>query len=535
LTDSLLPTIFWTEAVATGCYVLNRVLVTKPHDKTPYELLTRDKPFISYLKPFGCHVTILNTSDPLGKFDKKSNEGYIVGQEQAGKKEANQLGLAFPSLNLILGVGSALIGSFISAGYTPPVFAGSTPQMSSCASPISADRHFISVGKCHVSAGRPSGSAARTPVPAGRILGKLTSNTSSERFPRASSMENLDIHDGLKIFDYPKSGIFNYSSYDEEFSGPDANNLESSLDAIGTKWILKNKRDARGIVCRNKARLVAQGRRQEEGIDYTDDFAPVARIEAIRLFLAFASFIGFRVYQMDVKSAFLYGKIAEEVYVTQPRGFEDPDHLKEVYKVVKALYGLHQALRAWYERLSTFLLKHRYRRGTIDKTLFIKKYSKYIMLVQVYIEDIIFGSTRKDWCEEFETLMQSEFQMSSMEPFTFFLGLQVDQRPDGIFIHQEQYVADILKKFDLDNSKLASTPFEPQKIREKNVPDEPISVHLYRSMIGCLMYLTATRPDIMFACKKQTIVATSSCEAEYVAVASCCGQGNIVYLVHENA
>nr|GEY71598.1 hypothetical protein [Tanacetum cinerariifolium] len=134
------------------------------------------------------------------------------------------------------------------------------------------------------------------------------------------------------------------------------------------------------------------------------------------------------------------------------------------------------------------------------------------------------SSTRKDWIEEFETLMQSEFEMSSMRPLTFFLGLQVDQRPDGIFIHQEKYVADILKKFDLDNSKLASTPFEPQKIREKNVPDEPISVHLYRSMIRCLMYLTATRPDIMFACKKQTIVSTSFCEAEYVAAASCCGQ-----------
>nr|GEW49752.1 putative ribonuclease H-like domain-containing protein [Tanacetum cinerariifolium] len=452
-------------------------------------------------------------------------------QDQAGKEEADQLRLAFLSLNPILGIGSSPIGSSVSAGSTPSISAGSTPPMSPCASPIFADRHSISDGKCHVSAGRPTGSAdkpistskptgsagrsisagkligsvgrrvsagrpsgsvARTPVPAGRILGNLTSNTSSKRFPQASSVENSDIHDGLKIFDCLKSGIFKSSSYDEDFSGPDANNLESSLN------ILKNKRDARGIVCRNKARLVAQGRRQEEGIYYTDVFAPVARIEAIRLFLVFASFIGFRVYQMDVKSAFLYGKIAEEVYVTQPRGFEDLDHPKKVYKVVKALYGLHQAPRAWYERLSTFLLKHGYRRGTINKTLFIKKYSKDIMLVQVYVDDIIFGSTKKDWCEEFETLMQSEFEMSSMRPLTFFLGLQVNQRPDGNFIHQEKYVADILKKFDLDNFKLAFTPFEPQKIREKNVPDEPISVHLYRSMIGCLMYLTATRPDIMF-------------------------------------
>ncbi|GKC30833.1 putative ribonuclease H-like domain-containing protein, partial [Tanacetum coccineum] len=198
--------------------------------------------------------------------------------------------------------------------------------------------------------------------------------------------------------------------------------LPAGKTAIGTKWILKNKRDARGIVVRNKARLVAQGHRQEEGIDYDEVFAPVARIEAIRLFLAFASYMGFLVYQMDVKSAFLYGEIEEEVYVTQPKGFVDPQNPKLVYKVVKALYGLHQAPRAWYARLSTFLLKHGYRRGTIDKTLFLKKNSRDIILVQVYVDDIIFGSTKKAWCDEFEKLMKSEFVMSVMGELTCVCG-----------------------------------------------------------------------------------------------------------------
>ncbi|GJW86005.1 putative ribonuclease H-like domain-containing protein [Tanacetum coccineum] len=211
----------------------------------------------------------------------------------------------------------------------------------------------------------------------------------------------------------------------------------------------KNKRDERGVVVRNKARLVAQGYTQEEGIDYDEVFAPVARIEAIRLFLAFASFMGFIVYQMDVKSAFLYGTIDEEVYVSQPPGFVDPDHPNKVYKVVKALYGLHQAPRAWYATLSTFLEKHGYKRGTIDKTLFIRRNKKDIMLVQVYVDDIIFGSTNKSWCDEFEALMQSRFQMSSMGELTFFLGLQVKQNKGGIFISQDKYVAEILKKFDL--------------------------------------------------------------------------------------
>nr|GEY21700.1 hypothetical protein [Tanacetum cinerariifolium] len=190
--------------------------------------------------------------------------------------------------------------------------------------------------------------------------------------------------------------------------------LPASKYAIETKWILKNKRDSRGIVVRNKARLIAQGYRQEEGIDYDEVFALFARIEAIRLFLAFASYMGFMVYQMDVKSAFLYGRIDEEVYVTQPKGFLDPQHPKKVYKVFKALYGLHQAPKAWYSTLSTFLLKHGYRRGIIDKTLFLKKNKRDIILVQVYVDDIIFGSTKKAWCDEFEALMKGEFQMTAI-------------------------------------------------------------------------------------------------------------------------
>ncbi|GJR49976.1 putative ribonuclease H-like domain-containing protein [Tanacetum coccineum] len=255
--------------------------------------------------------------------------------------------------------------------------------------------------------------------------------------------------------------------------------------AIGTKWVYRNKKDERGVVVRNKARLVAQGHRQEEGIDYDEVFAPVARIEAIRIFLAFASYMGFIVYQMDVKSAFLYGKIDEEVYVSQPPGFIDPKYPQKVYKVVNAFYGLHQAPRAWYANLSTFLLKNGYKRGTIDKTLFIKKNKHDIILVQVYVDDIIFGSTKKSWCDEFEALMQSRFQMSSMGELTFFLGLQVKQKEDGIFISMLQ--------------KSFSTPIETQKPLVMDEEANDVDVHLYRSMIGSLMYLTASRPDIMFA------------------------------------
>nr|GEW88554.1 putative ribonuclease H-like domain-containing protein [Tanacetum cinerariifolium] len=173
---------------------------------------------------------------------------------------------------------------------------------------------------------------------------------------------------------------------------------------------------------------------QEEGIDYEEVFAPVVRIEAIRLFLAYASFMGFMVYEMDVKSTFLYETIEEEVYVCQPLGFEDPDYADKVYKVVKAIYGLHQALRAWYETLANYILENGFQRGNIDQTLFIKRHKGDILLVNIYVDDIIFSSTNKDLCKAFEKLMKDKFQMSSMGELTFFLGLQVKQKQDGIFL-----------------------------------------------------------------------------------------------------
>ncbi|GJX52145.1 putative ribonuclease H-like domain-containing protein [Tanacetum coccineum] len=229
--------------------------------------------------------------------------------------------------------------------------------------------------------------------------------------------------------------------------------LPNGKRAIGSKWVFRNKKDERGIVIRNKARLVAQGYTQEEGIDYDEVFAPVARIEAIRLFLAYASFKDFVVYQMDVKSAFLYGKIEEEVF----------------------------------------------QRGKIDKTLFIKRHKGDILLVQVYVDDIIFGLTKKELCFAFEKLMHEKFQMRSMGELTFFLGLQVKQKKDGIFISQDKYVDEILKKFRFTDVKTASTPIETQKPLLKDEDGEELDVHMYRSMIGSLMYLTSSRPDIMFA------------------------------------
>ncbi|KAL8124254.1 hypothetical protein AgCh_012047 [Apium graveolens] len=266
---------------------------------------------------------------------------------------------------------------------------------------------------------------------------------------------------------------------------------------VGTKWVFRNKTDSDRIITRNKARLVAKGYSQQEGIDYDETFAPVARLEAIRIFFAYAAHKKFTVFQMDVKSAFLNGELEDEVYVEQPPGFVDSKFPHHVYKLDKALYGLKQAPRAWYETLAQFLLESGFNRGTIDKTLFYLNHGKDLLLVQIYVDDIIFGSTNDRICKKFAKLMQSRYQMSMMGELSYFLGLQVKKNEEGIFICQSKYTRNLLKKFGMQDCSSASTSMATATKLDK---DTGISVDItdYRGMIGSLLYLTASRPDIMY-------------------------------------
>jgi len=225
---------------------------------------------------------------------------------------------------------------------------------------------------------------------------------------------------------------------------------------IGTKWVFRNTLNEQGEVIRNKARLVSQGYSQQEGIDNTETFAPVARLEAIRLLLSYAVNRNITLYQMDLKSAFFNGVIYEEVSVKQP-----PRNLDYVYKLKKSLYGLKQAPRAWYHRLSNFLLKNDFKRGQVDTTLFKMTLEKDILIVQIYVDDIIFGSTNASLCKEFSMLMQEEFEMSMMGELKFFLGIQINQCKDGVYVHQSKYTKELLKKFKLEDCKEMNTPMHP--------------------------------------------------------------------------
>jgi hypothetical protein len=270
-------------------------------------------------------------------------------------------------------------------------------------------------------------------------------------------------------------------------------------NVIGTKWVFRNKQDEHGVVTRNKASLVAQGFTQIEDLDFGETYAPVARLESICILLAFATHHDFKLYQMDVKSAFLNGPISELVYVEQPPGFEDSKFPNHVYKLHKALYGLKQAPRAWYECLKAFLLRKGFEIGKADPTLFTHKVDKDIFVCQIYVDDIIFGSTNQSWCEDFSRIMTKRFEMSMMGELTFFLGFQIKQLKEGTFIYQTKYTKDMLKKFDMENAKPIKTPMPTDGNLDLNEDSKAVDQKVYRSMIGSLLYLYASRPDIMLS------------------------------------
>nr|GEV48334.1 retrovirus-related Pol polyprotein from transposon TNT 1-94 [Tanacetum cinerariifolium] len=335
---------------------------------------------------------------------------------------------------------------------------------------------------------------------------------------------------------------------------------------IKLKWLCKNKKDKDQTMIRNKARLVAKGYAQEEGIDFEESYALVARLEVVQIFIAYEAHKSFLIFQIDVKTAFLNGPLKEEVYVAQPDGFVDPDHPEKVYRLRKALYGLKQAPRAWYDKLSKFLTLKGFTKGKIDRTLFTIRYGEDILLVQIYVDDITFGSTNPKYSKRFEKLMHSRFEMSLMGEMKFFLGLQIHQSPHGIFINQAKYNLETLHKHGMDKGQSIGTPMATKPKLDADLSGNPVDQTDYRSKIGSLMYLTSSRPDIVQAylkdssfeltafldahhagcidsrkstsggiqflgdklvswkSKKQNCTAMSSAEAEYVALSASCAQ-----------
>jgi hypothetical protein len=300
-----------------------------------------------------------------------------------------------------------------------------------------------------------------------------------------------------------------FNSMHEELENFERNQVWDLVDPppgcklIRTKWVWKNKEGEKGEVVRNKSRLVAQGFSQKEGIDYEETFAPVARFEAIRILLAFSMSKGFKFHQMDVKSAFLNGVLEEEVYMKQPPGFESEKYPHRVYKLRKALYGLKQAPRAWYGRLRGFLFERGFEMERSIRPCFYSgralRQGRDILIVQVYVDDIVCGGSSNSLVARFAEDMSREFEVSIMGELQFFLGLHIKQSKEGTIVHQAKYTKDIVRKFTMEDSKAMAMPMSTTTTLDADEEGEHVDQKEYRSMIGSLLYLMATRPDIQFS------------------------------------
>ncbi|WVZ64516.1 hypothetical protein U9M48_014018 [Paspalum notatum var. saurae] len=484
---------FWAEAINTACYASNRLYPHRLLDKTPYELLNGRKPNISYFRVFGCKCYIYKKRQHLGKFQRRCDIGFLLGYSSKSKayrvfNEATGLveetyDVEFDESNgsqgahvdvvdineepLVEAMKNMPIGDIKPKEDEDEVQIVDQPSSSVAPQDGSEQDKILPNEDVHVpqeqideqaqDVGTPKSTYKWTPkelIIGSPTRGVTTRSRNTAAFVQAysfvSSIEPTTIDQALSDPDWVNAMHEELNS----FTRNEVWTLEAKpkgARVIGTKWVFRNKQDDEGNIVRNKARLVAKDYSQVEGIDFGETFASVARLEAIRFLLAYATHHDMKLYQMDVKSAFLNGYINELVYIEQPPGFEDPNNPNHVYRLSKALYGLKQAPRAWYERLSDFLIEKGFKIGRVDTTLFTKKMDNDLFVCQVYVDDIIFGSTNEELCKEFGMMMAKEFEMSMIGELTFFLGFQIKQLKEGTFIYQEKYTRDLLKRFKMDD------------------------------------------------------------------------------------
>nr|GEY77000.1 retrovirus-related Pol polyprotein from transposon TNT 1-94 [Tanacetum cinerariifolium] len=445
--------------------------VVEHRNRTLVEAARTIKLDISYLHVFGALCYPKNDREDIDKLGAKETKNVMFDELSAMAFEQNSSRPGLQSMT------SGQISSELELTYAPSTI---TPQR-----PSERDLDILFEPLHNEYLGGRSAEALRA-IPAAlvqqRNLTLSPTASAADTVPNAGFLEPKTVKEALT----DPAWIESMQEELHQFIKLDVCELVPSPDGIKPltlKWLFKNKHDEENTAIRNKTHLVVRGYRQEKGIDFEESFAPVARMEAIRIFLAYAAHKGFTVYQMDVKTAFLHGSLKEDVHVCQPEGFIDADYPSHVYKLKKALYGLKQAPKAWYDELSTFLLQNGFSKGTIDLTLFTRRFDDDILVVQVYVDDIIFGSTDPRYATIFSDLMKSPFKMSMMGEMAFFLGLQVNQSPSD--------------KLDLDQ---IGTSVDATK---------------YHSMIGALMYLTSSRPNIVHATCDSGFELTGFSDADY--------------------
>nr|GEX75549.1 retrovirus-related Pol polyprotein from transposon TNT 1-94 [Tanacetum cinerariifolium] len=477
------PLFLWAEAMATAWFTQNCSIIRLRHGKTPYELLHSKLPDLSFFLVFGALCYPTNDNENLAMASEQSSSGPALNEMNPATISSGLVQKSSPSTSYVPPSRNdwdlLFQPMFDELLNPPPSVVNQAPEVIATIAEVIPLVHAdltCSPSLTTVDQDAPSPSKTHT-----------TTEIQSSVIPQDVGDDNLDMevahigNDPLFSVPIPKATSAHSSSTEElnEFERLEVWELVPRPDqvmVITLKWIYKVKLDELGGILKNKARLVAQGYRQEEGIDFEQSFA-----------------------LMDVKTAFLNVNLREEVYVSQPDGFVDPDNPNHVYKLKKAPYGLKQAPRAWYDMLSSFLLSQDFSKGSVDPTLFIRRHGTELILVQIYVDDIIFVASTLELCDLFAKLMCSKFKMSMMGKISFFLELQISQSRRGIFINQSKYALESLKKYGFESCDLVDTLMVEKSKLDEDKEGKAVDPSHYSGMIGTLLYLTASRPDLQFA------------------------------------
>lgn len=519
LKEKSLSNKFWAEAIATSTYLQNR-LPSKPLEKgvTPLEVWSGKKPSVNHLKIFGCVCYVHVPNEKRRKLDAKAKPGIFVGYSNESKGYKVFL-LSEEKIEVSRDVTfdeektwnwdkkevkTSILSPFNIKSSMEQGGQGANNDINAQIEQVSDAFNQLQISNRGVQNTVEEGESSVGPRGFKSINDLMQQTNEVEEMAHIHEM-CLMMAEEPHALEEAINDVKWIEAMREELRMIEKNKTwqvverPSNKNVISVKWIFRLKTNASGEAIKHKARLVARGFTQEYGVDYLETFAPVSRYDTIRTLMAIAAQHKWKLFQMDVKSAFLNGDLEEEIYVEQPPGFIKEGEERKVFKLYKTLYGLKQAPRAWYGRIDGYFVKNGFERSINDAALYVKKTLEDILVVSLYVDDIIVTGSNMEKIEQFKKEMKSEFEMTDLGELNYFLGMEVIQNEDGIFLSQEKYAKKLLKKFGMQDCKSLSTPLTPHDKKEEVLNEKLEDVTKYRSMIGGILYLCASRPYIMYA------------------------------------
>ncbi|MCH80374.1 copia-type polyprotein, partial [Trifolium medium] len=522
LSSRNVPKRFWPEAVKWATYVMNRCPTLSVKNMTPEEAWSDIKPSVHHFRVFGCIAYVHVADNQRKKLDNKSIKCVFLGISD----ESKAYKLYEPSERKIIVSRDVVfeeskgwdwenkekhekeeVKNDLSDDEETAAITNDVPTQTD----NGFDEHNDSTeAEDNDQSSEEENILDREELPprTRKLPARLKDFVIGSEAEEEQELHNLAVYSSCEdpnTYDEASKSEEWRKAMDMEIESIEKNNtweltsLPTGSNVIGVKWIYKTKYNEKGQIEKYKARLVAKGYTQRYGIDYNEVFAPVARWDTIRTVLALAASKGWNVFQLDVKSAFLHGELTEDIYVEQPLGYQKGDGSR-VYKLKKALYGLKQAPRAWYSKIESYFNSEKFEKCPSEHTLFVKQDSDNdILIVSIYVDDLIYTGSNKQMITNFKESMQRKFAMTDLGKMRYFLGIEVSQTNEGIFIHQLKYATELLARFGMDNCNTVCSPIVTGCKLVKNEGGKASDAKVYKQMVGSLMYLLATRPDLAFS------------------------------------